>query len=134
MPNIYKGVGCHWGVGSTTYTLTNGRLQSRDHSRRSEMETIKDAEGVTIGKYFYDQNESATFEAVITGSAGSGVAVPILPAVGDAVTLTDTNYIAISGSTTGLNVWLVQDVATKSSNTSAMRITFELVRHAGMTV
>lgn len=134
MANIYKGVGCHWAVNSTTYTLTNGKLQTRDHGRKSEMETIKDESGVTISKIYYDPNEEATFEAVITGSAGSGVAVPVLPAIGDAVALTDSVYTQISGSASGGMTWLVEDVSTKSSNTSCMRITFRLVRHHSLVV
>lgn len=134
MANIYKGIGIHWGVGSTTYTLTNGKLQTRDHTKKSEMETVKDADGVTVQKTFYDPSEEATLEVVITGSAGTGNVTPVLPACGDIVTLTDTTYLAISGSATGTNVWMVDDVSTKSSNTSAMRATFKLTRYMGITI
>jgi len=134
MSNIHKGVGCHWGVGSTTYTLTNGKLQTRDHTRKSEMETVRDADGITVNKTYYDPNEEGTLEFVITGSAGTGNAAPVLPSIGDVVTLTDSVYTQVSGSATGLNVWLVEDCSTKSSNTSCMRATFKLQRYAGMTV
>lgn len=134
MANIYKGIGCHWGVGSTTYSLTNGKLQTRDHTRTDEKEIVKDEDGVSVGKIYYDPNETATLEVVITGSAGVGTVSPTLPAIGDAVTLTDTVYTQVSGSATGTNVWLVTDVASRSSNTSAMRVTISLLRYGGLTV
>lgn len=134
MANIYKGVGCHWGVGSTTYTLVNGKLQTRDHVRKSDMETILDSDGVTISKVYYDPNQEATLEVVITGSNGVGNVTPVLPACGDAVTITDTVYTQFSGSATGTNVWLVTDVSSKTSNVGAMRVTINLLRYAGVTV
>ena len=134
MANVYKGVGCHWGVASTTYSMTNGKLQSRDHSKKAATETIKDSDGVTISKIIFDPNEEATFEAVITGSAGTGTVVPVLPAIGDAVVVTDTVNFQISGSASGANTWLVDDVSTKSSNSSAMRVTIKLSRFTNLTV
>lgn len=134
MANIYKGVGCHWGVGSTTYTLTNGKLQTRDHGKKSEKESIKDADGVTVNVTYYDPNEEATFEVVTTGSAGTGNVIPVIPACGDVVTFTDAVYTAISGSATGTNVWLVDDVSTKGSNTAALRVTVKCIRYTGITI
>lgn len=133
MSNIYRGVGCHWGVGSSTGVLV-GKLQTRDHTRKSDKDTIRDADGVEVSAIYYDPNEEATFEAVVTGSAGVGDATPTMPANGDVVTITDTKYTQISGSATGTNVWLVDDVSTKSGNTSAMRISLKLSRYSGVVV
>ncbi len=134
MANIYKGVGIHWGVGSTTHELHNGKLQTRDHTLKSEMETVRDAEGVTVNKTYYDPNQEATLEFVTTGSAGVGNAKPELPAIGDVVSLSDDVYTQIAGTVTGANVWMVDEVSTKSSNTSAMRVTIRITRYNGIVI
>jgi len=128
LSNIYKGVGCHWGVGSTTAVVAFGtfKLQTRDYTRKSEMETIRDYEGTTVSKIYYDPTEEATFEYVVTAASG-GVAAPTLPAIGDVITVVDT----VSG--VGGTSWLCDDVSTKSSNTSCMRVTVKMTKYPSIT-
>lgn len=128
MANIYKGVGCHWGVTSSTATAFGTmKLQTRDHTLKSESETIKDADGVTVSKVYYDPTQEATFEYVATAVSG-GVAAPTLPACGDIFTVVDSVYTQIAST-----AWLVDDVSTKSSNTSAMRVTVKCTRYPSIT-
>ncbi len=128
MANIYKGVGVHWGVNSTGVAAYGTfKLQSRDHTLKSEMETVRDAEGTTVSKVYYDPNEEATFEYIPTGASGGGV-TPTLPACGDMVTVTDAAYTRIANTN-----WLVDEVSTKSSNTSVMRVTVRMTRYPSIT-
>ena len=128
MANIYKGVGVHWGVTSTGATAFGTmRLQTRDHTRKTESELVKDADGVTVSKVFYDPTAEATFEYVATAASG-GAAAPTLPACGDVITVTDAVYTQIAGTN-----WLCDEVSTKSSNTSAMRVTVKCTQYPAIT-
>lgn len=124
MANIYRGVGVHWGVGTTTAIVAFGtfKLQTRDYSKKSEMETLKDSTGVTVAKIYYDPTEEATFEYIPSAASG-GVAAPTLPAIGDLITVVDT-VSGVAGTT-----WLCDDVSTKSSNTSCMRVTVRMTKY-----
>lgn len=125
MANIYKGVGVHWGVGSTTCTqFGTCKIQSRDHQLKSESETIKDAEGVTVTKIYYDPTQEITFEYIPTAASG-GVVTPTMPDIGTFITMSnDTAYTAIASK-----VFLVDDVSTKSSNTGVMRVTVKATHY-----
>ena len=129
MANTYKGVGVHWGVNSTTVTAFGTcKIQSRDHSKKSQSETIKDSEGVTVSKIYYDPTEEISFEYVPTTATG-GTATPTLPDIGTFITMSnDTAYTAIANK-----VFIVDDVSTKSSNTSAMRVTIKATYYPQIT-
>jgi hypothetical protein len=129
MANVYHGVGVHWGTSSTTSTtLGTLKLQSRDHEKKSEMEAVKDGDGITVGKIYYDQMDEATFEYIPTSSTVNGTLTPTLPAIGDLISISDTTYTAIAGAT-----WICESVSTKSSNTSALRATVKLVKYQSIT-
>lgn len=128
MPNIYKGVGCHWGVSSSTVSTVTGKFQSRDHSKKSETDAIKDGDGVTVGKVYFDPTEEASFEYIPTSVTVNGDLTPTLPAIGDLLTVTDTKYTAIAATN-----WLVEDVSTKSSNSAAMRVSLKLTKYPQIT-
>lgn len=128
MANIYKGVGCHWGVGSTgASAFGTMKLQTRDHALKSEMESIRDATGVTVAKIYYDPTEEATFEYIPSGVSG-GTVTPTLPAIGDLITVTDSTYTQIAGTN-----WICEDVSTKSSNTGVMRVSIRMVKYPEIT-
>lgn len=121
---VHKGVGVHWGVTSTGCTgFGTFVLQSRDFSKRADSEVIQNASGFTVNKTFFNHNDSATLEVVVTGSSGGAVA-PVLAEVGDVVTITDSTFTNIAGTN-----WLVEDVSSRSSNTSAMRLSFSLTKY-----
>ena len=119
----YHGVGVNWGIGSTLNTAT-GQFQTRDHSYESEVEVIKTGLGDTIEKTWHDIHETATFEYVATGAGPGGAVAVVMPSIGDLLTITDTQYSQIAGST-----WLVDGVDTKGSNSSAVRVTCKLSRY-----
>lgn len=128
MANIYKGVGCHWGVSSSgAVAFGTMKLQTRDHSLKREMESVRDATGVTVAKIYYDPTQEATFEYIPSAASG-GTVTPTLPAIGDIVTVTDSVYTQVAATN-----WLVEDVSTKSSNTGVMRVTVRMVNYPEIT-
>jgi hypothetical protein len=128
MAAIFNGVGAHWGVSSTTCTAFGTfKLQSRDHKKKSETEMVKDADGVTVSKIFFDPSQEATFEYIPTSATATGSVTPTMPAIGDKLTVADTIY-PISASN-----WLVDEVSTKSSNTSVMKVTVQLSQYPQIT-
>lgn len=128
MANIYKGVGVHWGVTSSGATAFGTmKLQTRDHTLKSDMDTIRDADGVTVAKIYYDPTQEASFEYIPTGASG-GAVTPTLPTIGDVVTVTDSTYTQIAATN-----WLVDDVSTRSSNTGVMRVTIRMTRYPQIT-
>lgn len=128
MANIYKGIGIHWGVSSSGCTAFGTmKLQTRDHTLKSESETIKDADGVTVSKIYYDPTQECTFEYIPSGASG-GAVTPTLPACGDVITVTDSAYTQVAST-----AWLVDDVSTKSSNTGVMRVTVKCTRYPSIT-
>jgi hypothetical protein len=133
MSNTYRGVGLHFGVNSTTAYVVSGtlRTQSRDHNLKAEKEQVRDGDGTTVGIVYYDPSEEATFEFIPTSSGVSGTLNPSnsLSAIGSMGTVTDSVYTAIAGTN-----WIVDDVSTKGSNTSALRVTLKLIRFASVIV
>ncbi len=124
----YRGVGCHWGTSSTTSTTITGQVQTRDHDKQAEMEPIKNGDGTTVGKVYYDHNEKCTFNWIPTQATLTGTMNPSLPAIGDLVTLTDAVYTAVAGTN-----WIVEKVSTKSANNGAMKIDMELAKFPSIT-
>jgi len=130
MSMIYKGVGVTWGTSSTTFSTGMGTfyLQSRDHSKKAENKSIKDGNGETRGKVFFDQTEEASFEYIpISSGTVNGSLVPTIPAIGDLFTVSDSIYTAIAG------VYLVEDISTKSSNNGALKATVKLMKYPYIT-
>ena len=131
MANIYKGVGVSWGVGSTAVTTVFGtfKLQSRDAGLTSETEMLKDENGVTAAKVYFDQKTEATFEYCPTDASAGGAVAPTLPTIGAIFTVTDTTAATYIAGTT----WLCDDVQVKSSNTSITRVTVKATKYPGIT-
>jgi hypothetical protein len=119
----FHGVGISWGVDSTISSV-NGAFESRDHSYSSESELIKDGGETTVSKVYWDFSEEAifTYVAIQPGSYPFGDAPVYAPNISDFVTIYDGRYPRINGE------WLVDAVTTRSSNTSAVRVTLKLSR------
>lgn len=121
---VHKGVGVHWGVSSTGCTgFGTFALQSRDLSKRADSEVIQDATGFATNKTFFNHTDSATLEVVFTGSSGGNL-TPTIAEIGDTLTITDSVFTQIAGTT-----WIVEDVSVRSSNTTAMRATVNLTKY-----
>lgn len=127
MATTYRGVGVCWGVGTTAVSTVTGALQTRDHTLRADMDETRNGEGVVVQKTYYNPTEEASFEFVASGTNG-GTVTPTLPAIGSLLTVTDTVYTPISGS-----AWLVDEVSTAGSNTSAVRITLRMTKYPNIT-
>ncbi len=118
----YNGVGIQFGVTSSMSTVT-GVLQTRDHGYESDKEIVRNGIGDTVSATYYDLRETATFDFVTTGASG-GVVTATFPAVGDKVTVVDTIYTQIANTN-----WLVDNVDTKGSNTTALRVSLKMTRY-----
>src|SRR6266700_3399633 len=105
--------GVNFGV-SSSLAGVNGKFQTLDHEHKSEVEHIRDGGGSTVTKVYYDFNEEATFEYVASGTDNS-MTVPVTSgSVGDLLTVTDSTYGGIVGTT-----WLIDNVSIKGSNTTS---------------
>jgi hypothetical protein len=123
---LYHGIGVNFGLSSSLANIS-GAFQTRDHTYQSGNEIISDGLGGLVEKTYYGQYETATFEYVATGTGVSGTVAVTLPSQGATLTVTDTQYTQISGSS-----WLVEKVSTKGSNTTAIRVTVDLWRASGI--
>ncbi len=122
----FKNVRIQWGVsGSSCSALGTFFPQSRDHTKKSDKEEVRNGEGCIEQVTYYNKTEEATFVYVPKGS-GTGGNLPVsLPEVGTTVTVADANgYDAITGSN-----WIIDELSTQGSNTGAMRETAKLVRY-----
>ena len=124
----YHGIAVNFRVASAIGSVV-GVFQSRDHSYEADNEMIKSGLGDTVEKTFYDLRETATFEYVASAAGGpTGAAAVTVPTVGDTMTVTDSVYAAIAGTT-----WLVDNVDVKGSNTTATRVTVKVARYPAIT-
>lgn len=125
--NKYKGVGVHWGVGTTVVNSIGGYvMQDRSYDRMSEKETLKGATGRTLTTIYYDESDEMTLTVVPSGSYGQSDITPVIPAVGDMVVVTDSvnSFYQATGSS-----WIVESASPQSSNTGFMKVTYKLKRH-----
>lgn len=118
------GVGISWGVDSTVVGV-NGAFQSRDHTYSAESELIKDGGNTTVSKVYWDAKETAifTYVAIQPGAYPNGDATVSIPYLAQFVTVYDGRYPAINGN------WLVDEISTQGSNTSAVRVSLTLSRY-----
>lgn len=122
---VHRGVKVHWAVGSTGCTgMGTFKLQSTDHNLAADSEIVQDSTGFAVNKTYYNFTEQATLEIVNTSTGTGGDLTPTIPAVSDMLTISDTVYTQIAGST-----WIVDSVSTKRSNTAALRTTVALTRY-----
>ncbi len=120
----YHGIAVNFGVSSSVASAT-GLFQTVDHNVNVENELIRDGSGEYVEKTYFGTNEEATFEYVATAAGGpAGNAAVTFPTPGINVTVTDTSYTNIAGTS-----WLVDGVTVKGSNTTAKRVTLKLTRY-----
>jgi len=121
---VFHGIAVNFGVSSSLASVT-GLFQTRDHNYRVSDELIMDGLGTYQTKNYYAFVEEANFEYVATGNGtASGTATVLMPSASAQLTVTDTQYTQIAGTT-----WLVDDVSTKGSNTTSVRVTCKLSRY-----
>ena len=122
----FHGVGVNFGISSSLAAVT-GLFQTRDHAYKSSNELLMDGTGNYAEKTYYGFVQEATFDYVAAGSA-TGSAAVTLPTVGNLLTVTDTQYAQIAST-----YWLVDDVSTKVSNTTAVRVSCKLSLYPNIT-
>jgi hypothetical protein len=125
-PSVHM-VGVSFGISSSIGSVS-GAFQTLTHNQKAEIEQVRNGDGATVTKVFYDPSEEATFEYVAIGSNGSKDAVVTSGSVGSFVTVTDAQYAGIAGTT-----WLVDDVTINGSNTTSKRVTLKLTRYPAIT-
>lgn len=132
MSNVSNGVSVAFGISSTSFSgsgIGTFKLQSRNHSKKAKKEDVADATGATVQRTYYDPSEEATLEYIQFAANNAALtAALVTPAIGAIVTITDTSYTEIAGTN-----WMVDDVSSAGSNTSATKITLKLERFAGIT-
>jgi hypothetical protein len=127
MANIYKGVGVNFGINSSITSAT-GSFQTSDHGYRSEVELVKNGTGNTVAKIYFDQSEEATYTYIATGATGSGSVSIAVPTIGQMVTIADSTYSAIDGTS-----WLVDNVDVARVNNSSAKVTLKLSKYPNIT-
>src|ERR1017187_3384799 len=125
--NVYHGVGVNFGISSSLANVT-GLFQTRDHVNTSDVDLVRSGTGDVVEKTYYNLYETGNFDYVASGTGPSGIVAVTLPTVGTLLTITDTVYTAIAGTS-----WLIDKASSKSSNTTAMKISLDLTRYAGIT-
>ena len=119
------GLGVNFGIGSDMQYVV-GAWQSREHTMSAKSEEVTDGGETTVGKVYWNYYDSATFTYVVTSATQTQYAAVYMPTVGQSCTITDGQYPNIVGK------WLVDEISSNSSNTTAMRITVKLIRYVGM--
>lgn len=123
----FHGVGVNFGVSSSLAGVT-GAFQTEDNTDASSNEKIMDGGGTFQNASYYGFFQEATFEYVATGAGPSGTIAVTKPAVGDILVVTNTTHTQIAGTN-----WIVENVDTKGSNTTAHRVTVKLWRADAIT-
>lgn len=134
MPTI-NGVAINFagGVKGTTFTITGVGtliLQDMDHAKEADKEDILDEDSELAARTWFNRREKATFNYIVKGSDLAGAktqsTIPALGAIGTVANT--TTYAAVAGTN-----WEVIGVSTKGSNTTALRVSLQLEKNAGIT-
>jgi hypothetical protein len=122
MANAYRGITTMtFGANSTTSTIIVGKIQSIDHEYKNEVASVKDADGKTVARAYYDFNEEATFEYYATEVN------PTITSNGTLCTITDATVTGIAGTT-----WIVESMSSKVTNTDYYKITLKISKWPGI--
>lgn len=140
---VFHGITINWGV-RTNIQGASGLFQTREHNTKINSEVITDGGDTPVSKVYWGKNEVATFTYVAAegsyaagnnyggnvfqlNNADGGYSEVYWPAVGTWVYLSDVAYPYIAGN------WLVDDVTTNTSNTTATRVILKLSRYPKIT-
>lgn len=107
-----------WGVANLTFTgvaisSATGRIQNYDFAREADVEELRDEDGETVGRAFFNHRKTINVTVVPSNSATVATAVTnmlaMLPAIGSQITAVDADgtdtlieKIAASGNTTAI--------------------------------
>ena len=120
---VFHGVSVNWGVETNIEGVT-GLMQTRDHTLASNAELVVDGGETPVSKVYWGIYEEATFVYVATDfTYRSGNAKYMLPDIGSTVYVSDAINNQLDGN------WMVDNVATHTSNTTATRVTLKLSRY-----
>ncbi len=118
----YTGVGVNFGIDSSIGGV-NGLFQTREHSYTCNNEDVLDAGNTTVGKCYWDFKEIATFTYVAFQYANSPSINVDMPTLGGLAYVSDNQYTNIAGT------WIVENITTESSNSTAVRVKVTLARY-----
>lgn len=127
----YQGVGISFGIGTVTGGPVTGKLQTLEWTKNADTENVRDDNGTTVARVFFDPNQDATFEYVVTG-ANSTTADTNCTLVdpGAMVTITATGgAAAINGQIFSVE----SQPKLNRSNAGVARVTIPLKRYASIT-
>jgi hypothetical protein len=123
----YYGLNIAWGLGQTTYTVTNatGIFQSSDHTETAEEATVRDQRGNVVESAFFNPTGEATIEYIASDNgAAAGTAAITYPNQGTKVTIGSDATDPIAGTS-----WLVRNAVIRRINTDASKVTLSVVRY-----
>ena len=120
---VFHGVNINWGIDTDIQDAT-GLFQTREHGIRMNSEVITDGGETPVSKVYWGIYEEATFTYVATDfTYRNGNAQYFLPDIGSTVYVSDTVNNQLDGN------WMVDNVSTHTSNTTATRVTLKLTRY-----
>jgi hypothetical protein len=123
----YYGINIAWGLGQTTYSVTNatGIFNSSDHTETAEEATVRDQRGNVVEATFYNPTGEATIEYIASdNAAAAGTAAITYPNQGTKVTVTADSADPINGTN-----WLVRNAVIRRINTDATKVTLSVIRY-----
>jgi hypothetical protein len=122
---VFHGVNTHWGLGTTTVTVTNatGIYQSADYEAGMDESEARDQRGNAIGTAQYNYVESLTIEYLASDAqTASGSALIAKPDPGTLLTVVADNVISGSG-------WITKGTSTRQTNTAATVVSVKANRY-----
>lgn len=132
MATTKLGIAVNFGTSVTAVTgsgIGTFTLQSYDHARSRDVDTVRDEAGTEVQATLYNETQMATFEYIPSSSANSTLAAAtIIPDPGTIVTVTNaSNYTPIAATT-----WFVWETPKISfTNTGVARVSLTLKRWLG---
>lgn len=121
--SLFRGVRVNIGIDSE-FIGVQGAFQLRDHRTAISSEEIKNVNDQTISKVYWDYKEEASYVYIAIALGNSPFQAPVtFPRIGRGVTVIDHDYPQIAGR------WLVDEIETRSSNQSALRVIVKLSRY-----
>jgi hypothetical protein len=114
-------IGINFGITSTVETIT-GLFQLRDHKPQFESRLLKDVNNKTTAKLYFDPKEVLIFTYIAAAPFQTAAAPVTMPNIGTQVLIVDPIYPYINGT------WLIDEIESHASNTTATRVVVKLSR------
>jgi hypothetical protein len=122
---IFNGVNLHWGLGSTTVTVTNaiGIYQDAGYNKKIEKNESRNQRGAFNGNTYFNDTEHLTLTWLASdANPASGSAAISSPGLGTSISITSDMPFSGSG-------WKVDDISAHATNTGNTTVTGQFTRY-----